>query len=73
MTDPKPRINDEAYVERLRRMTPSQRLDIASDLSDSVRDLFLTGLRQRHPELDEAALKRLMLRHLYPECYTGNR
>lgn len=73
MIDPKPRPNDDAYIARLRAMTPQQRLDIASDLSDSVRDLMMTGLRQLHPELDEAGLRRLMLRQIYPECFTETR
>jgi hypothetical protein len=66
--NPKPRPNQEAYLRNLRRMTPQQRLDVASDLSDSVRELFLAGLRQRHPEMSEQDIRRLMRQKLYPEC-----
>lgn len=66
--DPKPRPNQEAYLRMLRRMTPQQRLDVASDLSDSVRDLYLSGLRHRHPEMSEQDIRRLMRQKLYPEC-----
>lgn len=39
-----------------RRMSPEQRLRLALEMSQSMRDLALAGLRQRRPELSEEQL-----------------
>ena len=62
--DPKPRPNQDRYLEVLRRMTPQQRLMKAFELSDLARALFKAGLRHRHPDLPEAELHDLYLEHL---------
>lgn len=69
--DPKPRPNQDRYLEVLRRMTPEQRLLKAFELSEFARTLFKAGLRHRHPELSEAALHRLYLDGL-ANCHNRN-
>lgn len=56
--DPKPRPNDERYLEILRRMTPEQRLRKAFELTEFTKSLALAGLRARRPGDDDAALRR---------------
>src|SRR5437588_11229135 len=64
MTDPKPRPNHKLYLQILRHMTPEQKLDKAFELSALAKDLFITGLRQRFPDLSEEEFKRLLLARL---------
>jgi hypothetical protein len=53
------------YNALLTRMTPAQRLELASSLSVSVRTLALAGLRQRHPGASEEELRRRLTVRLY--------
>ncbi len=48
-----------------RRMTPEQRLRLALEMSESMRDIALAGLRSRRPELSEAELSRELIRLMY--------
>lgn len=48
-----------------RRMTPEQRLWLALEMSESMRDIALAGLRSRRPELSEAELSRELIRLMY--------
>jgi hypothetical protein len=48
-----------------RRMTPEQRLHLALEMSESMRDIALAGLRSRRPELSEAELSRELIRLMY--------
>lgn len=41
---------ERIVVEKLRAMSPEQRLGLALSLSQSVRELALAGVRQRYPE-----------------------
>ena len=43
--DPKPKPNDDIYIEVLRKMTPEQRLIRAFELSKFTKELFREGLR----------------------------
>jgi hypothetical protein len=58
---------DAAAIQQeiFRRMTPEQRLRIALELSEEMRNIALSGLRSRQPELTEEELKREMLRIMY--------
>ncbi len=56
--DPKPRPNHQLYIEILRKMTPEQRLLKAFELSEFGKQLFLHGLRRRHPDLSEEEIKK---------------
>lgn len=69
--DPKPRPNDALYLEILRRMTPEQRLRKTFELSAMVKELFIQGLRRRHPDLGEAEFHQLMLDQL-AKCHNRN-
>ena len=60
----KPDPNHRRYIAVLRAMTDEQRLRKALELSELSRELFMTGLRDRYPELDEAAFRRLYLERL---------
>jgi hypothetical protein len=51
--------------EMFRSMTTEQRLLMALEMSDSLRDVALAGLESRRPDLDEKALSRELLRIMY--------
>ncbi len=50
----------EAWAVQLavwKRMTPGQRLDIAVSMSEELVSLTRTGIRARHPEYDDDAVR----------------
>ena len=57
--DPKPRPNHRRYVQLLQRMTPGERLAKVFELSEMTKQLFLDGLRARHPHLSDEEIRRL--------------
>ncbi len=69
--DPKPRPNREKYLETLRRMTGEERVRKAFELSEMAKQAMLDGLRSRHPEADEATIRRMYLARL-SECHNRN-
>ena len=69
--DPKPRPNHARYLQTLRAMTPAQRLAKAFELSESSKQMFLAGLRQRFPDLSGPELHRLALERL-AKCHNRN-
>ena len=69
--DPKPRLNHQAYLQTLRRMTPSERAAKAFELSDMAKLLFREGLRRRFPDVSETELHRLFLNGL-AKCHNQN-
>jgi len=48
--------------EILRNMTGEQRLQMALKLSNARRNAIVTGVKQIHPEYDDKAVKREVLR-----------
>jgi len=48
--------------EILRNMTGEQRLQMAFELSNARRNAIVTGVKQIHPEYDDKAVKREVLR-----------
>jgi len=52
-------------AEIFRRMTPSQRLRMALEMSESMRNVALSGLRSRRPDLNEEELSRELMRIMY--------
>ena len=52
-------------AEIFRRMTPAERVRVALEMSDSIRNLALAGLRSRHPEMTEEQLKWELMRLMY--------
>jgi hypothetical protein len=51
--------------EIFRRMTTAQRLVLALQMSESLRNVALAGLRSRSPELSGDELSRELLRVMY--------
>lgn len=49
----------------LAKMTGEERLRLAIEMSDAARELALCRLRAEHPELDEASIRRLLIKMLY--------
>lgn len=48
-----------------RGMTAAERLRLALEMSDSLRNMALAGLRSREPELSAGELSRELIRMLY--------
>lgn len=69
--DPKPRPNQEQYMRILHRMTPTERLMKAFELSDQSKQAFREGLRQRFPDMAEDKLHELFLQRL-ALCHNRN-
>ena len=51
--------------EIFRSMTTEQRFLMALEMSESLRNVALAGLRSRRPDLDEKALSRELVRIMY--------
>jgi hypothetical protein len=51
--------------EIFRRMTSAQRLRMALEMSESIRNVALAGLRSRRPELNEEELSRELMALMY--------
>ena len=51
--------------EIFRRMTTAQRLRLALQMSESLRNVALAGLRSRQPELNANELSRELFRIMY--------
>jgi len=51
--------------EIFRRMTSAQRLRLAFEMSESMRNIALAGLRSRQPGLDRDELSRALLHIMY--------
>ena len=67
----KPRPNRRAYLEVLKRMTPEQRVQKSFELSEFTKQLYMDGLRDRFPHLDETELRQVYLRRL-ERCHNWN-
>jgi pimeloyl-CoA synthetase len=48
-------------IEILRRLNTAQRADMTFQLSDNLRQIVEAGVRQRHPDWDDRAVKRGVL------------
>jgi hypothetical protein len=55
----------EIQQDVFRRMAPEQRVRLALEMSESLRNVALAGLRSRHPELSPRELFRELLRVMY--------
>jgi hypothetical protein len=71
MTGAKPRPNHAVYLRVLRGMTPEQRLRKAFELGATARALFEHGLRERFPDMDDVAFRRLVRERL-DRCHNRN-
>lgn len=52
----------EAQLAAWRRMTGSEKLHIAFQMSDELRLIAADGIRDRHPEYDEASVRWALFR-----------
>ena len=52
-------------LQLYRAATPSQRVQIAMDLSEAVRDTAIAGIRRRHPEYSAREVARAFLHMVY--------
>jgi hypothetical protein len=52
-------------LEIFRRMTAAERLRLALEMSESMRNVALAGLRSRRPELSEKELSRELIRVMH--------
>lgn len=64
------------YYAALRRMRPEDRVLRALELSDQMRAVLQAGVRHRHPEYDESAVRLATIRlwlgeKLFREVYPG--
>ena len=67
----KQRPNHHLYIQILRHMIPEQRLLKAFELSKLSRELFMSGLKKRFPDMTAAELKTLYLERL-DKCHNRN-
>jgi hypothetical protein len=58
---------EQLRLERIRQMSPAQRLDIVAQLSEDVRSLQMVGIRMRHPEYSDEQVRHALFRLLYGE------
>jgi hypothetical protein len=71
MQNIKPQPNHQIYLQTLQKMTPTERLQKAFELSEMTKQLFLQGIKKRFPDYSaektmEIYLKRISL------CYNRN-
>lgn len=69
--NPKLQPNRKLYLEALRRMTPSQRLAKAIELSELGKRLLRQGLKRRFPQATEQELHSIFLKQL-ERCHNRN-
>jgi hypothetical protein len=55
----------DMQVSVLERLGPERRVDIAIDLSESVRSLYLAGIRSQHPEWSDEDVVRHVVSRQY--------
>jgi hypothetical protein len=55
----------EVQVRLYRSMTGAQRSELALRMSDDVRQIAAEGIRQRHPEYNDADVQRALVALLY--------
>jgi hypothetical protein len=53
------------YHELLRAMPPERRLEVAMGLTQTVRELALAGIHDRHPQADEHEMRVRLTVRLY--------
>jgi hypothetical protein len=51
----------ERQRETFRRMTPEQRLAVAAEMSDEIRAVAESGIRQRHPDYSDDEIREALV------------
>jgi hypothetical protein len=54
------------HYELMRRLTPTERMALAFELTDSARKLILADLQHRFPRADEAEIRRRFIARVLP-------
>ena len=52
------------YIKIIRRLTPEERLKKCFELNELTKQLFLTGLKNRFPDLSQEEIKKLYLKRI---------
>ncbi len=55
----------DAQLSAIRKLSPSERLRLAAEMSEDVRRISIEGERRRHPELTEAEARMAVFRRLW--------
>lgn len=55
------------YYDTLRKLGPERRLAMVGEMNSTVRELAAAGVRDRHPEYDDAKVNRAVVRLLLGE------
>ena len=55
----------EIQLEIYRAMAPERRVEVAFELSDSIRQVAVDGIRQRHPEYSDGEVRRAVVALIY--------
>jgi hypothetical protein len=66
------RVQREIFL----RMSPSRRLQLACEMSDSIRQFVAAGVRSRHPDYDDEQVRLAVIRltlgdELFHRAYSG--
>jgi hypothetical protein len=67
----KERPNHRKYIQVLRQMSPEKRLIKAFELSEFAKQLFIHGLHQRFPNLQNEEFRKILLERLN-KCHNRN-
>jgi hypothetical protein len=62
-----PREAERVQIERFRKMTPEQRLQLGAKLTQIHRKRLTIGVRRRHPEYDDEQVRLAVIRLTIPE------
>ena len=52
------------YIKIIRKLTPEERLKKCFELNELTKQLFLTGLKNRFPDLSQEEIKKLYLKRI---------
>ena len=69
--DPKKQPNHALYLQILRRMTPEQKIEKASQMAILGRELMAAGIRRTQPDIPETELSAIVRRKL-DACHNQN-
>jgi hypothetical protein len=60
----------QAQLAVTRRLTASERVRLAAEMSEAARRIAIDGERRRHPELTEARARRVVFRRMWGAALT---
>jgi hypothetical protein len=68
---------EKAQLAVLKKIGVDGRFRMTMELSDNIRDITMSGIRQRNPEYSEDMVKKTIIRymhgeHLYKEIFSNN-